>query len=136
MTATDPGRIPLLAALGPKEQARVLKALKSRTYEAGDVVVREGDPALHVFLVANGQARVEREEEGPVGRLRTGDFFGELALLEEHGRTATVIAEEDLTCYLVPVWEFRSLLEEHPRMAIPMLHALIARLHGREHHSG
>ena len=76
---------------------------------------------------------MEREGVGPVGRLEAGDFFGELGLIEQHGRTATVIAEDDLTCYLLPAWEFRSLLKEHPEMAVPMLHALIARMH-RGHH--
>jgi len=134
MATPEPERIPILAVLRPKDRERILKFAKHRTYAAGDTVVREGDPALNLFLVANGHARVEREGAGQVGRLQPGDFFGELGLIEEHGRTATVIAEDELTCYLLPAWEFRSLLKEHPEMAVPMLHAVIARLHGREHH--
>jgi CRP-like cAMP-binding protein len=53
------------------------------------------------------------------------------ALPGQHARTATVTAEDDLACYLIPAWEFRALLQEHPAMAIPMLHKVIARLHGR-----
>ncbi len=134
MQQPDPSRIPLLAVLKPKDRERVVKYAKHRTYSGGDVVVREGDPALNLFLVADGPARVERDGVGPVGRLQPGDFFGELGLIEQHGRTATVIAEDELTCYLLPAWEFRSLLRDHPEMAVPMLEALIARLHGREHH--
>ena len=134
MAAPDPERIPLLAVLRPKDRERILRFAKHRTYAAGDIVVREGDPALNLFLVADGHAKVEREGVGQVGRLQPGDFFGELGLIEEHGRTATVVAEDELTCYLLPAWEFRSLLKEHPEMAVPMLHAVIARLHGREHH--
>jgi CRP/FNR family transcriptional regulator len=133
MPDPDPARIPLLAVLSAKDRARVVKYAKHRTYEPEDIVVREGDPALNLFLVADGHARVEREGAGPVGRLGPGDFFGELGLIEQHGRTATVIAEDELTCYLLPAWEFRSLLKDHPEMAIPMLEALIARIHGREH---
>ena len=135
MQPPDPSRIPLLAVLSQKDRSRIIQQAKHRTYEAGDVVVREGDPALNLFLVADGHARVERDGVGPVGRLSPGDFFGELGLIEQHGRTATVIAEDQLTCYLLPAWEFRSLLKEHPQMAIPMLEALIARIHGREHRS-
>lgn len=112
----------------------MLANAKHRTYAPGDTVVREGDSALNLFLVADGHARVEREGAGQVGRLQPGDFFGELGLIEQHGRTATVVAEDELTCYLLPAWEFRALLKEHPAMAVPMLEALIARLHGREHH--
>jgi CRP/FNR family transcriptional regulator len=133
MQPPDPAQIPLLAVLSQKDRSRILKYAKHRTYAPDDIVVREGDPALNLFLVASGHARVERSGAGPIGRLQPGDFFGELGLIEEHGRTATVIAEDELTCYLLPAWEFRSLLKEHPQMAIPMLEALIARLHGREH---
>ncbi len=135
MSPSDPDTIPLLAPLGARDRAAVLKFAKQRTYAAGEVVVREGDPALHLYIVTSGHARVERAGQGPVGRIGPGDFFGELALIEEHGRTATVVAEDELRCYLMPMWEFRSLLEEHPKMAIPMLHAKIARLHGRERHT-
>ena len=134
MATPDPERIPILAVLRPKDRERILRFAKHRTYAAGDTVVREGDPALNLFLVADGHARVEREGAGQIGRLEPGDFFGELGLIEQHGRTATVIAEDELTCYLLPAWEFRSLLKEHPEMAVPMLHTVIARLHGREHH--
>ena len=133
MDAPDPARIPLFAVLSAKDRARIVKYAKRRSYAAGETVVREGDPALHLFVLAAGHARVEREGV-PIGRLEPGEFFGELGIIEEHGRTATVIAEDDLTCYLLPAWEFRSLLREHPQMAIPMLESLIARLHGREHH--
>jgi len=135
MPSPDPAHIPLLAVLKPKHRSRILEHAKHRTYAPGEVVVREGDSALNLFLVADGHARVERKGAGPVGRLGPGDFFGELGLIEEHGRTATVVAEDEMTCYLLPAWEFRSLLNEHPEMAVPMLHALIARLHGRDHAS-
>jgi CRP-like cAMP-binding protein len=134
MGATDPLQVPLFAALKTKDRENVLKHAKRRTFAAGDVVVREGQEAIYLFIVADGRARVEREGVGEVGRLGRGDFFGELALIEEHARTATVVAEDDLTCYLIPAWEFRALLAEHPEMALPMLKAVIARLHQREHH--
>jgi CRP-like cAMP-binding protein len=126
--------IPLLAVLSPKVRAEVLENARHRTFAPGDVVVREGESALHFYIVASGHARIERADQGLVARLGPGDFFGELALIEEHDRTATVSAEDELTCYLLPAWDFRALLKEHPEMALPMLEALIARIHRREHH--
>ncbi len=134
MAAPDPSQIPLLAVLRPKDRDAILRYARQRTYAPGDVVVREGDPALNLFVVVSGHATVERDDAGVVGRIGPGEFFGELGLIEQHGRTATVIAADELTCLLLPAWEFRALLEEHPQMAVPMLHTLIARLHGREHH--
>lgn len=127
-------QIPLLSALSPKVRAKVLAYAKRQSYQAGDIVVNQGDPGMHLYFVIGGHARVEQAGQSWVGRLEAGDFFGELALIEEHGRTATVTAEDDLSCLLVPAWEFRALLKEHPDLAVGLLHALIARLHRLEHH--
>jgi CRP-like cAMP-binding protein len=127
-------RIQLLSVLSAKDRAKVLASAKRRVYEPGDVVVREGDPGSHLYFVIAGRAKVEQAGPGWVGRLEPGDFFGELALIEEHGRTATVTAEDDLECLIIPAWEFRALLKEHPELAFELLHALIARIHRREHH--
>ncbi|HET6379835.1 MAG TPA: cyclic nucleotide-binding domain-containing protein [candidate division Zixibacteria bacterium] len=126
--------IPLLASLKPKDRQQVLRSARQRQYAPGETVVREGDPATHLYAIVSGTARVERAESGTVGHLKAGDFFGELGLIEEHGRTATVVADDDLTCLLIPAWEFRATLEAHPEMAVPMLYAIIARLHASEHH--
>jgi CRP-like cAMP-binding protein len=134
MPEPDADQIPVLAALRPKDRAKVLAGARRRMYAPGDVVVREGDDALNLFLIASGRARVEQGGT-VVGSLGPGEFFGELGILQRHARTATVVAEEELGCVLLPAWEFRSLLEEHPEMAIPMLHSLIARLHGLSPHA-
>ena len=126
--------IPLLAVLKPREREQVLRSAREQTYAPGEVVVREGDPATRLYLISSGTARVEIGSSGVVGKLKAGDFFGELALIEEHGRTATVVAETELTCLLISAWEFHASLEEHPEMAIPMLKAIISRLHRQEHH--
>lgn len=128
--------IPLLTALNPRDRQQVLRNARVQAYAPGDVVVAEGDPATRLYMIASGTASVERGEVGQVGTLKPGDFFGELALIEEHGRTATVKASSDLICIVISAWEFRASLEEHPEMAIPMLHAIIGRLHAREHHPG
>jgi CRP-like cAMP-binding protein len=127
--------IPLLAVLDPRVRDQILRNARERHYAPGEVVVTEGDPAVNLFLIVSGTARVEQGTQGTIGQLGSGEFFGELALIEEHGRTATVVAETELTTLLVPAWEFRASLEEHPEMAVPMLHAIIDRLHRREHHS-
>jgi CRP-like cAMP-binding protein len=136
MDARTAATIPLLASLKPKERDQVLRSARERTFAPGDTVVSEGSPALHVYFVVRGTADVEQAGQGRVGRLGPGDFFGELAIIEEHARTATVVAADELTCLMLPAWEFRALLDEHPAMAVPMLRALISRLHRKEHHTG
>jgi CRP-like cAMP-binding protein len=128
--------IPLLAVLNSRAREQVLRNAREQQYAPGEVVVREGAPATHLYLIVSGTAVVEQGAQGTVGRMGPGEFFGELALIEEHGRTATVKAETELRTIVVSAWEFRASLEEHPEMAVPMLHAIIGRLHRREHHPG
>ncbi|MBA3689248.1 MAG: cyclic nucleotide-binding domain-containing protein [Chloroflexi bacterium] len=125
--------IPLLAPLDKRARQQVLHTAREAHYTAGQTVVREGDPATVLYLIVDGHASVQQERR-TVGRMGPGEFFGELALIEEHGRTATVVAEDELDCLLISGWEFKASLEEHPEMAIPMLNAIIARLHRIEHH--
>lgn len=134
MPHDEAAAIPLLAALKEKDRAKVLANARRRTFAPGDVVVHEGDTSLNLFLVVSGHAVVQHADGLPVAALGPGDFFGELGLVEQHARTATIVARDQLTCILLPAWEFRTLLEEHPEMAVPMVHTLIRRLHGLTPH--
>ena len=136
MDTKSAASIPLLAVLTPRAREQVLRNAREQQYAPGEVVVREGAPATHLYMIVSGTAVVEQAAQGTVGRMGPGEFFGELALIEEHGRTATVKAETELTTLVISAWEFRASLEEHPEMAVPMLHAIIGRLHRREHHPG
>lgn len=126
--------VPLLAGIEGRVRRRLAEIGKRRTYAADETIVREGSTGTALYIVLKGRARVEREGEA-IGQLSTGDFFGELALIEEHPRSATIVATEETDCLLFPAWEFTALLEEHPEIAVPIMRALIARLHRREHHT-
>ena len=125
--------VPLLAGLDARVRRRLAKIGKRRTYAAGETIVEEGATAIALYVVLRGRVRVERAG-APVGELRAGDFFGELALIEDEPRSASVIAVDETECLLFLAWEFRSLLDEHPQIAAPIMRALIERLHRQEHH--
>jgi CRP-like cAMP-binding protein len=125
--------VPLLAGLNDRVRRRLAETGKRRTYAAEEAIVTEGSTGTAFYIVLSGRARVERGGE-VLGQLTGGDFFGELALIEEHPRSATVIATEETDCLLFPAWEFTALLAEHPELAAPIMRELIARLHRREHH--
>ena len=125
--------VPLLAGLNNRIRRRLAETGKRRTYAAGDEIVREGSSGTALYIVLSGEGRVERGGER-LGSVRSGDFFGELALIEEHPRSASVIADSETECLLFPAWEFTALLDEHPEIAVPIMRALITRLHKREHH--
>jgi CRP-like cAMP-binding protein len=129
---------PLLASIDRKTIKRLAEQGKHRHYAAGETIVREGAPASALYIILNGKVHFEiaKGDGAPVAFAGPGDFFGELALIEEHPRSATAIADEDTDCILFVAWEFTALLKEYPEMAVPLMNALIARLHRREHHLG
>lgn len=129
--------VPLFAGLDARTLARLSQEGKRRTYEPGEAIVTQDAPASALYVILRGHVAVERGQAEPqalVGELGPGDFFGELALIEEHARTATVRATEETECILFVAWEFAALLKEHPGIAVPIMKALIARIHRRERH--
>ena len=125
--------VPLLAGLNARIRHRLAETGKRRTYAKDEEIVREGSTGTALYIVLSGAGRVVRGGEA-IGEVQAGDFFGELALIEEHPRTASVVAAVETECLLFPSWEFAALVEEHPEIAVPIMRALIGRLHRREHH--
>jgi CRP/FNR family cyclic AMP-dependent transcriptional regulator len=116
-------RVPLFSDLDRKELERIAASMKERTFSAGDTVTAEGQTGVGFFVIESGEANVsvhgdDRRKLGP------GDYFGEVALLNESARTATITAESDLKCYGLTSWEFRPLVETHGSIAWKLLQAM------------
>lgn len=129
--------IPLLEELDRKTIKRLAEQGKQRTYAAGEPIVNQGDPASAIYFLLSGRVRVEHFADGEtsvLGELVPYAFFGELALIEQTPRTASVIAVQDTTCFLLLAWEFTALLKENPAMSEVLLRQMIGRLHRKEHH--
>jgi len=123
-------RVPLFSDLDKKELERVAASMKERTFTAGETVTAEGSTGVGFFIIESGNAKVtiggeERRTLGP------GDYFGEVALLNESARTATITAETDLRCYGLTSWEFRPLVETHGSIAWKLLQAMSKTYQGR-----
>jgi CRP/FNR family cyclic AMP-dependent transcriptional regulator len=130
------GSVSLFSSLDRRALAGLAQQASRRVYGTGETIVREGDTGTALYVIVRGRVRVERgsgPQTAALTELGPGDFFGELALIEDHPRSATVVALEETECLLFVVWEFRALLKEHPQMALPIMNALIARLHRAEH---
>ena len=116
-------RVPLFSDLDDKELGRIASSMKQRTFEAGDQVTTEGQGGVGFFVIEDGEAVVtvggdERRRLGP------GDYFGEVALLNQSVRTATIRAETELRCYGLTSWEFRPLVETHGSIAWKLLQVM------------
>lgn len=124
-------RVPIFADLERRELEEVASSLKERTFRAGETIAEEGQGAVGFFIIEEGSARVTVKGEDR-GRLGPGDYFGEIALIAESARTATVIAETDLRCLAMTFWDFRPFVENNGRVAWKMLQALSKRVRDLE----
>ncbi|HEY7195628.1 MAG TPA: cyclic nucleotide-binding domain-containing protein [Gaiellaceae bacterium] len=120
-------RVPMLSGLSERETDRLAKELHERTFPEGSTVVAEGATGTGFFVIAEGNASVSvggtiRTQLGP------GDSFGEMALIDDAPRSATVVAVTDLRCYGMTPWEFRPFVETHPQVAWALLVNLSQRL--------
>lgn len=116
-------RVPIFSDLDRKELERIAASMKERTFSAGETVTAEGSSGVGFFVIESGNAKVTVGGEDR-RRLGPGDYFGEVALLNESARTATITAESDLKCYGLTSWEFRPLVETHGSIAWKLLQAM------------
>jgi CRP-like cAMP-binding protein len=124
-------RVPLFSDLEQKELQQVAKSFKERTFNPGDTIASEGTGGIGFFVIADGTAKVsvQGEERASLG---PGDYFGEIALIDDGARTATVTADSELRCYGLTSWEFRPLVETDSRIAWKLLQAMAKRLREAE----
>ena len=120
-------RVPLFSDLDRRELQSLASSFKERTFSAGQTVASEGSGGVGFFVIDEGRARVSRGDQ-ELGILGPGDHFGEIALIDEGARTATVTAETDLRCYGLTSWEFRPLVEMNAGIAWKLLQAMAKRL--------
>src|SRR5690242_9266562 len=123
--------VPLFANLDADELAQVALLFKARRFAAGETIVKEGADAAAFFLVESGEAAVsvrgaERRSLGP------GDHFGEIALIDEGVRSATITATTDLACYGLTLWEFRPLVVSNGEISWKLLQSLAKKLRAVE----
>jgi CRP/FNR family transcriptional regulator, cyclic AMP receptor protein len=124
--------IPLFRQVEPKVRRSLAERGTRRTYAPEQTIVRQGDNGTGFYVVLSGRARVERSDAHgthDLGQVGPGAFFGELSLIEERPRSATVTAVDETECLIWPAWDFLPLVDRHPEVAVPIMMELIRRLH-------
>jgi CRP/FNR family transcriptional regulator, cyclic AMP receptor protein len=116
-------QVPIFEGLDRRELERIAGSMKQRTFRAGDTVTAEGQGGVGFFVIENGEAKVTIGGEER-RTLSAGDYFGEVALLTDRPRTATIKAETDLRCYGMTSWDFKPLVESHGSIAWKLLQAM------------
>ena len=119
--------VQLFSTLEEEDMEELARQLHERRFPEGGEVTTEGSTGAGFFVIAAGNAEVlvggeHRATLGP------GDYFGEVALIDDGVRSASIVAATDLLCYGLTPWEFRPFVEEHPKVAWALLQALARRI--------
>lgn len=118
---------PLWAGLDRKDLKAIVKVATERKFETGDIVLGKGEGGVGFYLIKDGS--VEIKTDGNIlAKLGPGQFFGEMAILDNQPRSAEVVAAEPSRCLIVSEWSFKALISENPKIALNMLQEFARRL--------
>ncbi len=127
--------VPLFAGLEERDLEQLARQMRERRFPEGSEVTNEGSTGAGFFVIAEGNADVSVGGEHRA-TLGPGDHFGEIALIDDGVRSASIVAATDLLCYGLTQWEFRPFVEEHPEVAWALLHTLARRFREAQQTSG
>jgi voltage-gated potassium channel len=107
-------KVPLFRTLDAARIAAVAGVLRARRAERGERLIRKGDQADSMYFIVSGDVEVDQETAAPKGRLTAGDFFGEIALIADRARTATITALTTCKLLVLHKDDFESFMDSHP----------------------
>ena len=122
-------RVPLFADLHKRDIEHIARLFKERRFAAGETVTKEGAGGAAFFVIESGEATVSAHGK-QIATLTQGDYFGEISLIDEGARSATITATTDLVCHGLTFWEFRPLVQHNAAIAWNLLQTLAKRLRG------
>ena len=123
--ADDLKRVPLFSDLDGRQLKKLAEQFRERTLEPGTSVVQEGTMSgVGFFVVADGEATVSRDGK-ELATLGPGDYFGELALISERTRAATVTAKTKVRALEIPFWDFREFARGNPNVTWKLLQHVV-----------
>jgi len=123
--------VPLFEGLNQRELRDLASTMKERTFREGQTIAVEGQSGIGFFIIAEGTATVSQGGEDRA-TLGPGDHFGEIALIDDGVRTASVTADSQLKAYGLTSWEFRPLVESNATIAWKLLKTMATRLREAE----
>jgi CRP/FNR family cyclic AMP-dependent transcriptional regulator len=121
------GNVPIFSGLSKKELEAIARAAKEVSHREGSTLAKEGESGMGFFLITDGTASVSVGGRART-KLKSGDFFGEISLIDSGPRTATVTAETPVKLLGLTQWSFKRLIEQNPAIAAKMLKVMAQRL--------
>ena len=122
-------QVKLFEGLTTKELEVLRGIARDHTFGAGAAIVTQGDKDRRLYLIADGEAKISVDGKS-VGKVGSGDYFGEIAVLDGGERAATVIATTSMTVLSISYFNLRPLLKEQPELGIKLLVGMCAMVRG------
>jgi CRP/FNR family cyclic AMP-dependent transcriptional regulator len=119
--------VPLFWACNDRELSKIARIADEVKVHPGSELMKEGEPGREMFIVAEGWAKVTRKGR-KIGSVGPGEVVGELALLDQGPRSATVTAETPMTMYVLAPRAFSVLMSDAPMVSFKIAKTLAARL--------
>jgi CRP-like cAMP-binding protein len=120
-------RVPIFAHCTAEEIAAITGVAQEGFFQPAQIIVTQGTPGQAFYLIVAGRVEILRDGVS-LGAFGPGDFFGEMSLLDQAPRSATIRALDTTQCLMLSSWDFKALLERHPSIAIKLLEVLSRRL--------
>ncbi|MDZ4170010.1 MAG: cyclic nucleotide-binding domain-containing protein [Coriobacteriia bacterium] len=120
-------RVPIFGNCTATEIGAITAVAQDSYFSPGQIIVTQGTPGQAFYLILSGRVEILRDGKS-LGAFSQGDFFGEMSLLDQAPRSATIRAIEETQCLMLSSWDFKALLEKYPSIAIKLLEVLSRRL--------
>lgn len=124
-------KVPLFHGLKENQLMKIARRCRERDYAADEVIIEQGKVGVGLFILVRGEAKVVRHQDDgtdvELDRLKRTDFFGELSLLDDAPRSATVIALEETKCLALSKLDFLEELTSDAEMGVAMLKTMSQR---------
>ena len=121
----------LLKGIPESEIRSIERQVKNVRHPAGHEIVLRGEGGVGFMIITDGTVTV-KTVTGKSRKLGPGDSFGEMALLDQEGRSATITADTEVTMASIPEWNFKPFLKEHPEVAYRLLQTMSRRIRQAE----
>lgn len=121
-------KVPLFHGMQPKHLKSLARWTTTRTYQPEQVIVAEGQSGLGLYCIQSGRVKVTKESaqgEREIRQMGPGESFGEISLLDDRPRSATVTAIEPTTAVLLDKSQFLAEIKTHPEMALAILPVMV-----------
>ncbi|MCA9914194.1 MAG: cyclic nucleotide-binding domain-containing protein, partial [Anaerolineae bacterium] len=124
-------KVPMFSRLNKRHLNKLASRVKERTYNADDVIIEQGTNGVGLFIIVSGNTDVViKQPDGGrkvIDKKGAYDFVGELSLLDDYPRTATVVATEPVTCYVLFKLDFLDAVRDEPEIAIEIMREMSTR---------